>query len=342
MFTGSIPALATPFRDGALDEAAFRRLVDWQIEQGSSALVPCGTTGEASTLDNDEHHRVIGWCVEQAAGRVPVIAGCGSNDTRTALWHMQEAQQQGADAALMVAPYYNRPSQEGLLAHFSFLAERCDLPIVLYNVPARTVTDMLPATVIELARRFPGRIVGIKDAGGDLQRTVLQRIGAGPEFCQLCGDDPLALAGTVLGQVGCISVTANVAPKLCAEFQVGGRGGRLRDGAHAQREAVPAAQGAVRRRQPGADQVRARQAAQLADGRDKAADRPVQCGGAQGGRCGAGRSWARLGLARLTRPGCAPARRPSSPRASASASCSATASDPPRAARPGGRACPRP
>jgi 4-hydroxy-tetrahydrodipicolinate synthase len=225
MFSGSIPALVTPFRDGALDEAAFRKLVEWQIDSGSSALVPCGTTGESATLDNDEHHRVIGWCVEQAAGRVPVIAGCGSNDTRTALWHMEVAKDLGADAALMVAPYYNRPSQEGLLAHFSFLAERCDLPIVLYNVPGRTVTDMLPATVVELARRFPGRIVGIKDASGDLQRVVLQRVGAGVGFCQLSGDDPLALAGYPLGQVGCISVTANVAPRLCAEFHAAAAAG---------------------------------------------------------------------------------------------------------------------
>jgi 4-hydroxy-tetrahydrodipicolinate synthase len=218
MFSGSIPALVTPFRDGALDEAAFRRLVDWQIDEGSSALVPCGTTGEASTMDNPEHYRVIELCVEQAAGRVPVIAGCGSNDTRTAVGHLKAAKARGADAALCVAPYYNRPSQEGLLAHFSVLAESCDLPIVLYNVPGRTVTDLLPATVIELARRFPGKIVGLKDASGDLQRVVTQRVGAGPEFCQLSGDDPLALAGYVLGQVGCISVTANVAPKLCAEF----------------------------------------------------------------------------------------------------------------------------
>ncbi|HEY6814745.1 MAG TPA: 4-hydroxy-tetrahydrodipicolinate synthase [Croceibacterium sp.] len=225
MFFGSIPALVTPFRDGALDEAAFRRFVDWQIAEGSSALVPCGTTGESATLDNDEHHKAIGWCVAQAAGRVPVIAGCGSNDTRTALWHMEVARDLGADAALMVAPYYNRPSQDGLLAHFSFLAESCDLPIVLYNVPGRTVTDMLPATVIELARRFPGRIVGIKDASGDLQRVVTQRVGAGPEFCQLSGDDPLALAGYVLGQVGCISVTANVAPRLCAEFHAAAAAG---------------------------------------------------------------------------------------------------------------------
>ena len=218
MFSGSIPALVTPFRDGALDEPAFRRFIDWQIESGSSALVPCGTTGEASTMDNDEHHRAIGICVEQAAGRVPVIAGCGSNDTRTALWHMEVAKDLGADAALMVAPYYNRPSQAGLLAHFSFLAESCDLPIVLYNVPGRTVTDLLPATVIELARKFPGKIVGIKDASGDLQRVTQHRNGAGEGFCQLSGDDPLALAGYALGQVGCISVTANVAPKLCAEF----------------------------------------------------------------------------------------------------------------------------
>ena len=225
MFSGSIPALVTPFRDGLVDEPAFRRLIDWQIEQGSAGLVPCGTTGESATLDNDEHHRAIATCVEQAAGRVPVIAGCGSNDTRTALWHMQVARDLGADAALMVAPYYNRPSQAGLLAHFSFLAESCDLPIVLYNVPGRTVTDMLPDTVIELARRFPGRIVGLKDASGDLQRVVLQRIGAGAGFCQLSGDDPLALPGYVLGQVGCISVSANVAPKLCAEFHAAAAAG---------------------------------------------------------------------------------------------------------------------
>jgi 4-hydroxy-tetrahydrodipicolinate synthase len=149
---------------------------------------------------------------------VPVIAGAGSNDTQTALWHIKEAQVAGADAVLLVAPYYNRPSQAGLLAHFSFLAERTDLPIVLYNVPGRTVTDILPDTVIELARRFPGKIVALKDASGDLSRVVTQRMGAGPDFCQLSGDDPLALAGYALGQVGCISVTANVAPRLCADF----------------------------------------------------------------------------------------------------------------------------
>jgi len=218
MFSGSIPALATPFLDGAFDESAYRAFIEWQIESGSSALVPCGTTGESATLDNDEHHKIIATCAEVAAGRVPVIAGAGSNDTQTALWHIKEAQIAGADALLLVAPYYNRPSQAGLLAHFSYLAERADLPIVLYNVPGRTVTDIQPDTVIELARRFPGKIVGLKDASGDLSRVVTQRIGAGPDFCQLSGDDPLALAGYALGQVGCISVTANVAPALCAEF----------------------------------------------------------------------------------------------------------------------------
>ena len=227
MFSGSIPALVTPFRDEAFDEAAFRRFVDWQIDSGSSALVPCGTTGESATLDNDEHHHVIKVCVEQAAGRVPVIAGCGSNDTKTALWHMQVAKDLGADAALLVAPYYNRPSQDGLLRHFGFLAENCDLPIVLYNVPGRTVTDIAAETVIELGKRHPGRIVSIKDASGDLSRVVTHRMGLGADFNQLSGDDPLALAGYALGQSGCISVTANVAPKLCAEFHAAAAAGDL-------------------------------------------------------------------------------------------------------------------
>ncbi len=218
MFSGSIPALATPFAGEEFAEEAYRRFIDWQIDNGTSALVPCGTTGESATLDNDEHHKVIAVCAEVAKGRIPVIAGAGSNDTRTALWHIKEAQAAGADALLLVAPYYNRPSQEGLLAHFSYLAERADLPIVLYNVPGRTVTDIQPATVIELHRRFPDKIVAIKDASGDLSRVVTHRMGAGPGFCQLSGDDPLVLAGYALGQVGCISVTANVAPRLCADF----------------------------------------------------------------------------------------------------------------------------
>ena len=219
MFSGSIPALVTPFRDGALDEDAFRQLVDWQIENGSAALVPCGTTGEASTLSNAEHHRVIELCVEQAAGRVPVIAGCGSNDTMNALLHMNFSKKSGVSAGLLVAPYYNKPSQAGLIAHYSYLAENSDLPIVLYNVPGRTVTDLKPETVCELANRYPDRIIGIKDASGDLSRVTDHRMGITGDFCQLCGDDELALSFNAAGGVGCISVTANVAPKLCAEFQ---------------------------------------------------------------------------------------------------------------------------
>ena len=227
MFSGSIPALVTPFRDGTFDEAAYRTLVDWQIENGSAGLVPCGTTGENSTLSNAEHHRVIEVCIEQAAGRVPVIAGCGSNDTMNALLHMQFSAKCGAAAALLVAPYYNRPSQDGLLAHFSYLAEHSDLPIVLYNVPGRTVTDLKPETVIELARRYPAKIVGIKDASGDLSRVTDHRMGIGADFCQLSGDDELALPFSAAGGVGCISVTANVAPRLCAEFQAACAAGDL-------------------------------------------------------------------------------------------------------------------
>jgi 4-hydroxy-tetrahydrodipicolinate synthase len=228
MFSGSIPALVTPFRDGAFDERAFRRLVDWQIDNGSSGLVPCGTTGENSTLSNAEHHRVIEVCIEQAAGRVPIIAGCGSNDTMNSLLHMRFSRKTGAAAALVVAPYYNRPSQEGLLAHFSYLAEHGDLPIVLYNVPARTVTDLQPATVCELARRYPKVFVAIKDASGDLSRVTDHRMGITTPFAQLSGDDELALPFSAAGGVGCISVTANVAPRLCADFQAACAAGDLK------------------------------------------------------------------------------------------------------------------
>ena len=217
MFSGSIPALVTPFRDGLIDEDGFRRFVDWQIDNGSSALVPCGTTGESATLSYDEHYRVIALCIEQANGRVPVIAGCGSNDTATAVRHMEFARQAGAAAALVVAPYYNRPNQEGIYAHYAHLAERNDLPIIVYNVPARTVTDILPETMIKLAQ-IPS-IVGIKDASGNLARVSTHRIGCSVDFCQLSGNDDMALAFNGAGGVGCISVTANVAPRLCADFQ---------------------------------------------------------------------------------------------------------------------------
>jgi 4-hydroxy-tetrahydrodipicolinate synthase len=217
MFFGSIPALVTPFCDGAFSEGHFRALIDWQIAHGSSALVPCGTTGEAPTLSYEEHYRVISVCIEQAAGRVPVIAGCGSNDTSVAVKHMQFAKAEGAAAALVVAPYYNRPSQDGLYAHFAHLAEKCDLPIILYNVPGRTVTDILPETVARLSQ-IP-TIVGIKDASGALVRVGEHRLGCGPDFCQLSGNDEMAIPYNAAGGVGCISVTANVAPKLCADLQ---------------------------------------------------------------------------------------------------------------------------
>lgn len=218
MFSGSIPALVTPFRDGMLDEEAFRRFVDWQVEQGSSALVPCGTTGESATMTIEEHNRVIAICVEQAAGRVPVIAGCGSNDTRIALEHMYAAQAAGASAALVVTPYYNKPNQEGVYQHFAHLAQRCDLPIILYNVPSRTITDIGVPVMHRLASEFQ-TIVGVKDATGNLGRVTAQRLACGPDWCQLSGNDETALGFNAMGGRGCISVTANVAPGLCAQFQ---------------------------------------------------------------------------------------------------------------------------
>jgi 4-hydroxy-tetrahydrodipicolinate synthase len=217
MFSGSIPALVTPFRDGKVDEGAFRAFVNWQIDNGTDALVPCGTTGESATLSYDEHYRVIELCIETAAGRVPVIAGCGSNDTATAVRHMAFAAKAGADAALVVAPYYNRPNQDGIFAHYEYLTQHSDLPIIIYNVPGRTVTDILPDTVARLAEL--STVVGIKDASGVLGRDTAHRLGCGPQFCQLSGNDETALAFNANGGVGCISVTANVAPKLCADFQ---------------------------------------------------------------------------------------------------------------------------
>lgn len=216
MFSGSIPALVTPFCDGLFDAGAFRRLVDWQIAQGSSALVPCGTTGESATLGFDEHYEVIDTCIAAAAGRVPVIAGCGSNDTATAVRHMKFAQGAGAAAALIVAPYYNRPSQAGIIAHYQALAAASDLPMVVYNVPGRTVTDILPDTMAALAE-IPS-VVAIKDASGDLARVTQLRLAAGRDFCQLGGNDDQWLAHAVFGGVGAISVTANLAPRLCADF----------------------------------------------------------------------------------------------------------------------------
>ena len=217
MFSGSIPALATPFRDGRFAEDVFRSFVDWQIEEGSSGLVPCGTTGEAATMSIEEHNHVVAVCVDQAAGRVPVIAGCGSNDTSVALNHMRHAKAAGASAALVVPPYYNRPNQDGVKAHFDALVAGCDLPIMLYNVPSRTVTDIEVGTMAYLAT-LP-TVVGVKDATADMDRLSAQRQQCGADFCQLSGNDYLALGFMAMGGAGCISVTANVAPGLCAEFQ---------------------------------------------------------------------------------------------------------------------------
>lgn len=217
MFQGSIPALVTPFRDGAFDESAYRSLIDWQIAEGSGGLVPCGTTGEAATLSFDEHFEAVRVCVDQAAGRVPVLAGCGSNDTQVAIKNLHMAKAVGADAGLVVPPYYNRPSQEGIFRHFEALVGASDLPIVLYNVPTRTASDISVETMARLME-FPS-IIGIKDATGDLARVTQQRAACGADFVQLSGNDDLALPFNILGGVGCISVTANVAPGLCAQFQ---------------------------------------------------------------------------------------------------------------------------
>ncbi len=217
MFKGSMPALVTPFKDGALDIATLHALVEWQIEEGSTGIVPVGTTGESPTLSHAEHDRVVEEVVSAAAGRVPVIAGTGSNNTAEAIRLIRHAEKVGADAALVVTPYYNKPTQAGLIAHFRAVHDACDLPIIIYNIPGRSVVDMSPETMGELAR-LP-RIVGVKDATGKLERVSMQRESCGKDFVQLSGEDATALGFNAHGGVGCISVTANVAPRLCAEFQ---------------------------------------------------------------------------------------------------------------------------
>ncbi|MCA8884667.1 MAG: 4-hydroxy-tetrahydrodipicolinate synthase [Rhodobacteraceae bacterium] len=217
MIKGSLPALVTPFKDGAVDLDTLKKLVDWQIDQGSHGLVPVGTTGESPTLSHEEHELVIETVVKAAAGRVPVVAGAGSNNTAEGIRLIRYAESVGADAALIVTPYYNKPTQAGLIAHFQALHDCCTLPIVIYNIPGRSVVDMTPATMGELAK-LP-RIVGVKDATGDLARVSLQRASCGAGFLQLSGEDATALGFNAHGGVGCISVTANVAPSMCAQFQ---------------------------------------------------------------------------------------------------------------------------
>jgi 4-hydroxy-tetrahydrodipicolinate synthase len=217
MFRGSIPALVTPFRDDLFDEGVFRALVEWQIAEGSHGLVPVGTTGESATLSAEEHARVVRTCVEVAAGRVPVIAGCGSNNTAVAIALVKAAADAGADAALLVPPYYNRPNQDGIYAHFEAVAAVTDLPIVLYNVPSRTVTDIAVDTMGRLSK-LPS-IKAVKDATGNVARVTAQRLACGQDFVQLSGNDDMALGFMAMGGSGCVSVTANVAPRLCADFQ---------------------------------------------------------------------------------------------------------------------------
>jgi 4-hydroxy-tetrahydrodipicolinate synthase len=217
MFKGSIVALLTPFRNGAVDERAFQDFVEWQIAQGTHGLVPCGTTGESPTLSHGEHKRVVALCVEAAKRRVPVIAGTGSNSTAEAIDFTRHAKSAGADAALIVCPYYNRPTQEGLYQHFKAIHDAVELPIIIYNIPIRTAVDMSVATMARLAK-LPN-IVGVKDATNDLGRPLRTRQAIGPDFCMLSGEDVTALAFNAQGGVGCISVTANVAPRACADMQ---------------------------------------------------------------------------------------------------------------------------
>lgn len=219
MFKGSMPALVTPFTEaGAVDEEAFAAHVEWQIAEGSTGLVPVGTTGESPTLSHAEHKRVIELCIEVANKRVPVIAGAGSNNTREAIELAVHAQEAGADGLLVVTPYYNKPTQKGLIAHFSAIAQAVSLPIIIYNIPPRSVIDMLPETMGAIVKAH-SNIVGVKDATGKIERVSEQRASCGKNFIQLSGEDATALGFNAQGGVGCISVSANVAPRLCAEFQ---------------------------------------------------------------------------------------------------------------------------
>ena len=217
-FQGSITALITPFTDGQVDAGAFQKLVEWQIDQGTHGLVPCGTTGESPTLTHDEHKRVVELCIEAAAGRVPVIAGAGSNSTAEAIELTRHAKAAGADGVLVVTPYYNKPTQEGLYLHYQAINDCADIPIIIYNIPGRSVVDM---SVDTMARLFKlSNIVGVKDATANMARASQQRVALGTDFIQLSGEDATALGFMAHGGQGCISVTANVAPALCSEFQL--------------------------------------------------------------------------------------------------------------------------
>jgi len=238
MFRGSMVALITPMRaDGSVDEKAFQDLVEWQIAEGTECLIPVGTTGESPTLSHEEHKRVVELCVEAAAGRVPVMAGAGSNSTAEAIDLAKHAKKVGADAILVVTPYYNKPTQEGLYLHFTAIADAVDIPLFIYNIPSRSVIDMTPETMARLARHK--NIIGVKDATANLTRPLHTRRACGPDFIQLSGEDHTAIAFNAAGGHGCISVTANVAPRLCAEMQKAWRSGRVQEAMAIQDRLLP-------------------------------------------------------------------------------------------------------
>jgi 4-hydroxy-tetrahydrodipicolinate synthase len=216
-FRGSFTALVTPFKNGSLDERAFRDLVDWQISEGTNGLVPVGTTGESPTLSHDEHEQVVEWCIDQTKGRVPVVAGAGSNSTQEAVSLAQHAEKAGADAVLVVTPYYNKPTQEGMYQHFKAINDAIGIPILIYNIPPRSVIDMSVDTMKRLYELK--NIAGVKDATANMARVSQQRAACGPDFNQMSGEDITALGFNAHGGHGCISVTSNVAPRLCSEFQ---------------------------------------------------------------------------------------------------------------------------
>jgi len=218
MFKGSLVALITPFRDGRVDEKAFQSLVEWHVREGTHGLIPCGTTGESPTLSHDEHKRVVELCVEAAAKRVPVIAGTGSNSTAAAIELTRHAKQAGADGALVVCPYYNKPTQEGLFQHFKAITEAVDIPVLVYNIPGRTAVDVSVETMGRIAKL--ANVVGVKESTGDLTRITKHRLTIGEQFVQLSGEDYLALAQMAAGADGCISVTANVAPRQLSAMHV--------------------------------------------------------------------------------------------------------------------------
>jgi 4-hydroxy-tetrahydrodipicolinate synthase len=238
MFKGSLVALITPMRaDGSVDEKAYADFVDWQIKEGTHGVIPVGTTGESPTLSHDEHRRVVEIAIEVSKGRVPVIAGAGSNSTEEAIALTRHAKEAGADAALIVTPYYNKPTQEGMFLHFSAIADAVDLPIIIYNIPPRSVVDMSVETMARLAKHR--NIVGVKDATANLVRPLHTRRACGDDFCQLSGEDHTALSFNAAGGHGCISVTANVAPRLCSDMQTAWAEGRLADAMALQNRMVP-------------------------------------------------------------------------------------------------------